>query len=488
MSGMGISLGSLEETTDCLFNVGDDELKYEDLDRISKEVALDNKFRGKIHKKEYDKKKAIEKFRLCSDASDTQSDASESSLDFTGQNIIPDSAFGSAMEDQFNDFVDDSDTEFTDFEDDDFGTFDNDPSEYFDTDEDNDTSDDSEEDDFGDFEDDDSEEVTANPCDNITANKPAEELQAGMPFDSSANISTNTTHDDIVEDNKLEVNSSTAVNGDAFDDIEDDFETDEDDFEDTECAFEDGEDDFESTGGTENNLEDDFEDNEDVFEDDFEDDDFEEDIDEQLENSVDNDGNQFEVFDTGDDTEYQTEDADLVNEEHTSNPDLHTNELDAEFEDEFGDLAAESPTGFKADDIQSIDVSEAPVLKQSTNPAPKATSSQQNSTIATVNKPISMPSNTINTTPKIKGNEINKNSNSGVKSREHSTKEFDSLSEAKLYELVKKYLILKRVNQNLVEIELLNKQFGANNIKKLIKKSYLIKLGNKVTIARGSGR
>ena len=104
------------------------------------------------------------------------------------------------------------------------------------------------------------------------------------------------------------------------------------------------------------------------------------------------------------------------------------------------------------------------------------------------NRHSSMQDNATNTTPKIKENIIDRDSNSVDKPKGHSTSEFDSLSETKLYELVKKYLLLKKVNQNLVDIGILNRQFGENNIKKLIKKSYLIKLGNKVTIARGSGR
>ena len=53
-----------------------------------------------------------------------------------------------------------------------------------------------------------------------------------------------------------------------------------------------------------------------------------------------------------------------------------------------------------------------------------------------------------------------------------------------LYKEVRDYLRELNVSSKVVDISLLNKKFGDGNIKRLVKKSYLIKFGKGVTTGR----
>lgn len=61
---------------------------------------------------------------------------------------------------------------------------------------------------------------------------------------------------------------------------------------------------------------------------------------------------------------------------------------------------------------------------------------------------------------------------------------YTAMSIDKLYETVKKFMLDTGVKKSTIELSELDKKFGANNIRKLIQKSYLIKIGKGVTIGR----
>ena len=58
------------------------------------------------------------------------------------------------------------------------------------------------------------------------------------------------------------------------------------------------------------------------------------------------------------------------------------------------------------------------------------------------------------------------------------------LSPDALYQQVKSFMIQQNVRQRPIEISKLNEKFGEQNIKRLIQKSYLIKVGKGVTAGR----
>lgn len=61
---------------------------------------------------------------------------------------------------------------------------------------------------------------------------------------------------------------------------------------------------------------------------------------------------------------------------------------------------------------------------------------------------------------------------------------YDNMTIDKLYGCVKVYMIKAGVTRRAIDLDVLNKKFGSANISKLIKKSYLIKIGKGVTIGR----
>ena len=471
MSGMGISLGSLEESTDCLFNIDENNTSNSTIEKVNKEIIQNTKFIPQGTEIKYDKQKAIEKFKLCKDT-DIPVIKGNINLGFTGVNIIPESAKGSLIDPQFEDFDDidfeetEDDTSFEDeFDDIDF----------------------EETEDSNDFDDIDFEETEDTlDSDNAEVSLDTESKPEQTSLDFSADFEE--TDDDASFDN-----DDTSFDGDTSFDADTSFDDnfDDSDFEETDddTSFDDNFDDndFEET------------DDDNSFDDNFDDNDFEETDDD---NSFDD--SDFE--ETDDDTSF--DDSDF---EETDDSSEFDNDFDAEVPDTQHTVFKEesetvnNQTGFKQSDIKAIEVTSA-VSKEATEvdikkkkevPISDNRATQQltktpeksvTSAVIKNNRHSSMQDNATNTTPKIKENIIDRDSNSVDKPKGHSTSEFDSLSETKLYELVKKYLLLKKVNQNLVDIGILNRQFGENNIKKLIKKSYLIKLGNKVTIARGSGR
>ena len=73
----------------------------------------------------------------------------------------------------------------------------------------------------------------------------------------------------------------------------------------------------------------------------------------------------------------------------------------------------------------------------------------------------------------------NKVSNEPVKTDAYSQMNIETL-----YANVKKFLVSNGVNKGLVSLTTLNQKFGEENIKKLIKKSYLILIGKGVTVGR----
>ena len=53
-----------------------------------------------------------------------------------------------------------------------------------------------------------------------------------------------------------------------------------------------------------------------------------------------------------------------------------------------------------------------------------------------------------------------------------------------LFNVVKKFMVEHGVNNKLIDVSLLNNKFGSENVKRLIKKSYIISIGKGVTIGR----
>lgn len=64
------------------------------------------------------------------------------------------------------------------------------------------------------------------------------------------------------------------------------------------------------------------------------------------------------------------------------------------------------------------------------------------------------------------------------------TEDYSAMTIESLYNHVKKFLVQSGVEKKLIEVSVLNDKFGEANIKKLIKKSYLILIGKGVTIGR----
>lgn len=64
------------------------------------------------------------------------------------------------------------------------------------------------------------------------------------------------------------------------------------------------------------------------------------------------------------------------------------------------------------------------------------------------------------------------------------TEDYSAMTIESLYSHVKKFLVQSGVEKKLIEVSVLNDKFGEANIKKLIKKSYLILIGKGVTIGR----
>lgn len=61
---------------------------------------------------------------------------------------------------------------------------------------------------------------------------------------------------------------------------------------------------------------------------------------------------------------------------------------------------------------------------------------------------------------------------------------YTSMNIEALYENVKSFMIIKGVKHNVIDIQLLNEEFGTENIRKLVNKQYLIKTKKGVTIGR----
>ena len=64
-----------------------------------------------------------------------------------------------------------------------------------------------------------------------------------------------------------------------------------------------------------------------------------------------------------------------------------------------------------------------------------------------------------------------------------TTPNYDSMTENTLYDYVEDYMISRGVRQALINVKELEDEFGKNNIKKLMRKGYLVVFGKKATIA-----
>lgn len=71
-----------------------------------------------------------------------------------------------------------------------------------------------------------------------------------------------------------------------------------------------------------------------------------------------------------------------------------------------------------------------------------------------------------------------------VETTDGKTESYDEMTIESLYSHVKKFLVQSGVGKKLIEVSVLNSKFGEANIKRLIKKSYLILIGKGVTIGR----
>lgn len=93
------------------------------------------------------------------------------------------------------------------------------------------------------------------------------------------------------------------------------------------------------------------------------------------------------------------------------------------------------------------------------------------------------PNTALNTKNNIK--KISKNSLAqSADTQCNKTQVYDAMEIDALYKEVKTYLVNRGVNKKLIELTELSERFGEQNIKKLIKKSYLILIGKGVTIGR----
>jgi hypothetical protein len=89
---------------------------------------------------------------------------------------------------------------------------------------------------------------------------------------------------------------------------------------------------------------------------------------------------------------------------------------------------------------------------------------------------------------KVVNNDISKKSGNNKQTTDanklHPTDVYDSMNESKLFTLVKKFMKLKGLERSTIDLALLNKQFGEANVKRLIRKNFLIKIGKGVTTGR----
>lgn len=295
-------------------------------------------------------------------------------------------------------------------------------------------------------------------------------------------INIDLEEDDLEEDDLGDSDSVNIDLGEEDDEIDIDLEEDEDDLEDSNDIDVTLEDDLEDSDEIDIDLEDAIDNNEEDEDDeidiDLEDDDSEDTVDIELDNEED---------ELEDDIDIDLEEDDLDNGEDIDISLEEEDEIDVDIEEDKVILSDSKKNEVIEDSLENESKNALERVKEVNTSNSQPIESKDSKVVYTENtsKNVDPVSSTINVKQlNLNNDKLNVASVTGDVNRVNNINQvvsvkkrnYDSLSTDKLYNFVALYMKKHGVKDSGVSKALLTEEFGANNIKKLINKSYLIQL------------
>lgn len=281
-------------------------------------------------------------------------------------------------------------------------------------------------------------------------------------------------------ENAQKVEDSDSYEEDS--DIEDDEESDDDllnDMFDEDDNYEEGETDSYEDEDTDENELTDTDDN---------DSDLDIDIDEDMENYEESDDDLLaEMFgDDMDDSEYDENEDDSDIEDNEDDPELEDD--DPEIEESDSESEMSSLTTSISENQESIEEKSSKQVREiNVSNESKVTSESSEGDLqkklAEAMAEIERLKN-ISSKPTAKEEDTKDDASDKIENKKDKYMMYAGMSTEKLYSQVKEFMVASNVSKKPVDLSVLYDKFGDANIKKLIHKSYLIKLGKGVTIGR----